>query len=265
MLNKNDIMKIAGEKKLNPSVVSKDYALGWLLFGISKSSIGDKLIFKGGTALSKVHFPEGWRLSEDLDFTLSGEINLVVLEKALKEEIPKIIMDAIGMEVRLKDRPHANEGFYQSRFQYVGPLGKDTVKIEITKEEVIRKADVKKMPNVFDYPTFDVTVYPLEEILAEKMRAILQRKSKKIRDYYDVWRLLKTNKFNRENVKTLFLEKCKGKDITFTNVNQFFPDGIVKTLEPYLETGLTRLSREPMPSLDDMIDELRKLLEEFLK
>ncbi|MEX2193029.1 MAG: nucleotidyl transferase AbiEii/AbiGii toxin family protein [Nitrosarchaeum sp.] len=264
MLNKDDIMKIAGEKKLNPSVVSKDYALGWLLFGISKSSIGDKLIFKGGTALSKVYFPEGWRLSEDLDFTLADEIKLEVLEKALKEEIPKIIIDAIGMKVRLKDRPHANEGFYQSRFQYTGPLGKDTVKIEITKE-VIKKADVKKMPTVFDYPAFDVTVYPLEEILAEKMRAILQRKSKKIRDYYDVWRLLKTKKFDREKVKALFLEKCKSKGITFTDVNQFFPDGIVKTLEPYLEIGLTRLSREPMPSLDDMINELRKLLEEFLK
>jgi uncharacterized protein len=265
MLNKDNIMKIAGEKKLNPSAISKDYALGWLLFGISESSIGDKLIFKGGTALSKVHFPEGWRLSEDLDFTLVGEITLEVLEKALKEEIPKIIMDAIGMEVKLKDRPHANEGFYQSRFQYTGPLGKDTVKIEITKEEVLRKADVKKMPKVFDYPAFDVNVYPLEEILAEKMRAILQRKTKKIRDYYDVWRLLKTTKFDGEKVKTLFLEKCKGKGITYADVNQFFPDGIVKTLEPHLETGLTRLSREPMPSLDDMINELRKSLEEFLK
>ncbi|HEX9845511.1 MAG TPA: nucleotidyl transferase AbiEii/AbiGii toxin family protein [Candidatus Nitrosotenuis sp.] len=63
MLSKDDIMKIAGEKKINPSAVSKDYALGWLLFGISKSSIGNKLIFKGGTALSKVHFPEGCGLS----------------------------------------------------------------------------------------------------------------------------------------------------------------------------------------------------------
>jgi predicted nucleotidyltransferase component of viral defense system len=49
MLSKDNIMKIAGEKKLNPSAVSKDYALGWLLFGIMKSSISSKLIFKGGT------------------------------------------------------------------------------------------------------------------------------------------------------------------------------------------------------------------------
>jgi len=262
MLSKDDIMKIAGEKKINPSAVSKDYALGWLLFGISKSSIGNKLIFKGGTALSKVYFPEGWRLSEDLDFTLIDDIDPKALEKVLNEEVPKIVKDAIGMVVRLKDRPHSNEGYLMSRFQYDGPLGKDTVKIEITRE-VTGEAHTKKMPKVFDYPEFDVRVYLLDEILAEKTRAIIQRT--KIRDYYDVWRLLKTKKFDREKVKALFLEKCKSKDVAFTSVDQFFPDGIVKTLEPYLETGLTRLSRELMPSLDDMISELRRLLVKFLK
>ena len=58
MIDKDDIKKMAGEKKLDVSSLSKDYALGWLLFGICKSSIGDNLVFKGGTALSKVHFPE---------------------------------------------------------------------------------------------------------------------------------------------------------------------------------------------------------------
>lgn len=263
MLSKDDIMKIAGKKKLNPSAVSKDYALGWLLFGIIKSSMGGNLIFKGGTALSKVHFPEGWRLSEDLDFTLTGDIDPKVLEKVLKDEIPKIVKDAIGMNVKLKDRPHSNEGYLMSRFQYDGPLGKDTVKIEITREEVTGEVHTKKMPKVFDYQEFDVRIYSLDEILAEKMRAIMQRA--KIRDYYDVWRLLRTETFDRKKVMALFLEKCKSKDVTFTSVDQFFPDGIVKTLEPYLETGLTRLSRESMPSLDDMMSDLRKLLEKFLK
>lgn len=263
MMHKDNIMRMAGQKNLNPSAVSKDYALGWMLFGISKSSIGDKIIFKGGTALSKIYFPEGWRLSEDLDFTLIDDIDPKTLEKVLKEEVPKIVKDAIGMNVRLKDRPHSNEGYLMSRFQYDGPLGKDTVKIEITREEVTGEAHTEKMPKVFDYLTFDVRVYSLDEILAEKMRAIIQRT--KIRDYYDVWRLLKTKRFDREKVIGLFLEKCKSKDVTFTSVDQFFPDSIVKTLEPYLETGLTRLSREPTPSFDDMISELRKLLEKFLK
>lgn len=263
MLSKEEIMRIAGEKDLNPSAISKDYVLGWILFGISKSSIGDNLIFKGGTALSKIHFPEGWRLSEDLDFTLVDNVAPETLEKILKEEVPKIIKDAIGMDLRLKDRPYSNEGFYQSRFQYDGPLGKDTVKIKITREQTIGELETKKMPQVFDYPSFDVRVYSLDEILAEKIRSIIQRK--KIRDYYDVWRLLKTGKFNKEKVKLLFLEKCRTKGMTYAGIDQFFPDGIAKTLEPYMETGLMRLSRESLPQLQSVLDELRGLLEDLLK
>lgn len=261
MISKDDIKKLAGEKKLNVSALSKDYALGWLLFGICKSSIGDKLVFKGGTALSKVHFPEDWRLSEDLDFTLLEDVEPESLKKALEEEVPKIISDAVGMAVKLKDRPHVNEGYFQSRFQYLGPLGKDTIKIEITREEAIGKTETKKMPSVFDYKAFDVKVYSLDEVLAEKMRSMIQRK--KIRDYYDVWRLLKTKRFDSEKVKKLFFEKCKSKDIEFSGIDQLFPIGIVKTLEPYLETGLARLSREQLPPLETILDELRESLNKF--
>lgn len=263
MLSKNDIMKMAGEKKINPMILAKDYALGWLLYGISQSSIGKKLIFKGGTSLSKIHFSEKWRISEDLDFTIFEEIDPESVEKVLETEVPRIIKDKIGMSVRLKKRPYSNEGWLQSKFQYDGPLGKDTVKLEITKENKPYDFGKLSVPKTYDYPEFDVDVYTLDEILAEKMRAIIQRR--KIRDYYDVWRLLKTQSFDRDKIKKIFLEKMKIEGTPYTGIDQFFPEGIIDILKPHLETGLTRLSREPMPSLDNMIKELRKLLEEFLK
>ena len=60
---------MAGERGTDPSMLEKDYVLGWILYGISESSIGQRLAFKGGTALSKVYYPGEWRFSEDLDFT----------------------------------------------------------------------------------------------------------------------------------------------------------------------------------------------------
>ncbi|WP_431214673.1 nucleotidyl transferase AbiEii/AbiGii toxin family protein [Puia sp. P3] len=68
--------------------------LSWLLLGISKNAIlSDNLVFKGGTVLKKVYFPD-YRFSEDLDFTLldNGIMNedlLAEFEKVygfLKEE-----------------------------------------------------------------------------------------------------------------------------------------------------------------------------------
>ena len=41
---------MAGERGTDPSMLEKDYVLGWILYGISESSIGQRLAFKGGTA-----------------------------------------------------------------------------------------------------------------------------------------------------------------------------------------------------------------------
>jgi predicted nucleotidyltransferase component of viral defense system len=70
MIGKHEIIRIAGQINLNPHVVEKDYALGWLLAGIfSNDRIADSWVFKGGTCLKKCFF-ETYRFSEDLDFTL---------------------------------------------------------------------------------------------------------------------------------------------------------------------------------------------------
>lgn len=264
MISKDELMRLAGTQKINPSSLGKDYALGWILFGISKSSAADRLVFKGGTALSKIYFPEDWRLSEDLDFTVAdAKNNFRSIMNALENDVPKIVQKENQMTVVLKDRPHTNIGYLQSRFQYTGPLGKDTIKIEISREDIIGKSKIEKVPRLFDYPEFKLQVYSLEDILAEKMRSIIQRT--RIRDYYDVWRLLKVRKFDSKNVKDLFLQKCKSKKVQFTGVDQFFPPDIVKILEPYMERGLTRLSREPLPPLKTILKELKDSLNKFLK
>lgn len=72
MIEDRVLRRMAADRKLGLDIIEKDYALGWILKGVSASSVSDKLVFKGGTALSKVYFPMNWRISEDLDFTLLG-------------------------------------------------------------------------------------------------------------------------------------------------------------------------------------------------
>jgi hypothetical protein len=108
---------------------------------------------------------------------------------------------------------------------------------------------------MFDYPPFSVNVYTLETILAEKLRTLIERG--KIRDYYDVWRLLKTQKCDKAKVKALFLRKCEAKGVVFEGVDQLFPTGIVDLLKSHLDVGLTRLSSEPLPSIEIILTELK--------
>lgn len=53
------------------SLIEQDYALSWMLVGISKTKIlSDSLIFKGGTCLKKCYFGD-YRFSQDLDFVIN--------------------------------------------------------------------------------------------------------------------------------------------------------------------------------------------------
>jgi predicted nucleotidyltransferase component of viral defense system len=70
MIAKQDILDRAREWQLRPSVVEKDYVLGWVLAAIAQHpATSEQWVFKGGTCLKKCYF-ETYRFSEDLDFSL---------------------------------------------------------------------------------------------------------------------------------------------------------------------------------------------------
>ena len=88
MISKDEILSVADETGLTPSVVEKDYVLGWLLAVIHQNAaFSDGWVFKGGTCLKKCYF-ETYRFSEDLDFTLKDESHLD--EEFLKEQFSEI-------------------------------------------------------------------------------------------------------------------------------------------------------------------------------
>jgi hypothetical protein len=262
MIEDRTLRRIAAERNLRLDLIEKDYALGWMIIAISKSSLKDKLIFKGGTALSKVYFPLNWRISEDLDFTLSGNAAIKDVPTILLDELPGIAEELNGLTLEFKNKPFLNPDFLRSRVQFTGPISKNTIKIEVTVENFIGEFDKIQVPPTYDYPEFGIVTYSLNNIIAEKFRSLIERT--KIRDYYDLWRLLNMNEADTKLVKTLFLKKCEGKGIVFQNVNQFFPEDVAETLEPYLP-NLIRLTSEPLPSLTKMIEELRKKSESLMQ
>ena len=72
MITRREIIDGASTLSLLPQVVEKDYALGWILYGISQhNDLAGTWIFKGGTCLKKCFF-ETYRFSEDLDYTITA-------------------------------------------------------------------------------------------------------------------------------------------------------------------------------------------------
>jgi hypothetical protein len=133
MIGKPEIIRIAGQLNLNPHIVEKDYALGWLLAGIfTNKRIADSWVFKGGTCLKKCFF-ETYRFSQDLDFTLQDESHLD--ETFLKEvfaEIGEWVYEQSGLELPadrqdfdIYDNPRGNKNC-AGKISYRGPVSPTT-------------------------------------------------------------------------------------------------------------------------------------------
>jgi len=100
--------------------------------------------------------------------------------------------------------------------------------IEISVDERVLKLPVKRrIIHEYGEPLeAQVLVYALEEIVAEKLRAILQHVAKlkergwsrsRARDYYDLWRVLGTyrKEFELADFVPFLREKCAARKVTF--------------------------------------------------
>jgi len=247
-------------------VIEKDYVLGWLLVGICRSRAGAGLALKGGTALSKVYFPGAWRLSEDLDFTFLRPGGARRLAGALATQLPSRVREAApGLRVVLRDPPHVvADDYLQARFRFDGPIGAGTIKVEASREDPVGPVTTRSLPaSDFDYPRQRVRVYSIENMVAEKLRAMAERR--RVRDYYDVWKLVKVGRVDWVAVRRLFPEKCRFKGVSADSLDRLFPRDLESTLGPYLRAGLTRLTPEPLPPLSTWLRDLRRSVSRELK
>jgi predicted nucleotidyltransferase component of viral defense system len=187
MLNRIEIEKISKEKGEPVKITEKDYLLEMVLFLIQEH--GKDLIFKGGTALYKLHSLN--RFSEDLDFTLYGKINT---DKAMQEVMKKL--EKAGIHGRIKEAiSYRNQ--QNIHLELRGPLFDGnpqnatiiTINISMKEKPIYDAKEEQVYPKYRDIPSFSVFVMPLEEILAEKIRALFTRD--KPRDVFDIWFLLK--------------------------------------------------------------------------
>ena len=195
MIKPQEIQLKAREAGVRDQQIEKDYVLSWILQGIAQHPhLAKVIVFKGGTVLKKIYF-EDYRFSEDLDFTLlKNEITNEQIFGWFKEIFVYVREEAnIPLEI-ITDNEHGDGGinFYIS---YTGPLGgqgsNKKVKVDISRsEKLVFKPAVKNVIIKYsDQEKHKLLCYPLEEVLVEKMRSVMQRMQ--ARDFYDLWYLLK--------------------------------------------------------------------------
>jgi len=135
---KDIIPVLARKHNFRPVIVEKDYYLTIILNSI-ESRLSDKLIFKGGTLLNKIHL-KYHQLSEDLDFTYLSKEKLDSRSKRSRAITPvRKAMPEFLKSLNLKSENPQGQGFNNST-QYVFNIsypsfitGEDAnIKIEIS-------------------------------------------------------------------------------------------------------------------------------------
>jgi predicted nucleotidyltransferase component of viral defense system len=185
-MKEDELRRIAGRKKIPLGIVEKDYIITLVLSEISKLECIQKMIFKGGTCIKKIYFPDA-RFSVDVDFTCLGNVTeglLGDLNKRLRgNEIENIsFIDVIKEEkregIRLSVR-HQDMRGHRTSMKIDLSLRDDTVNIPQSKEIL----------DTYGLIPFKLGAMVLEELLAEKVRAVIARSAP--RDIYDIWFLHK--------------------------------------------------------------------------
>ncbi|MBI3761308.1 MAG: nucleotidyl transferase AbiEii/AbiGii toxin family protein [Chloroflexi bacterium] len=91
-----------------------------------------------------------------------------------------------------------------------------------------------------------IPTYALEEVLAEKLRALLTRR--RARHFYDVWYLLKyhADLMQRGTVLRVFAEKCQYKQVPFEGPPDFFrPEALAVYAASWTKSLVHQLSNPP--------------------
>lgn len=175
----------------------QDLIISRILIEIYKNPyLADHLVFRGGTALTKLFAGKALRYSEDID--------LVQIHPGPIGEIFQHLDDAISPWLgKYQWKQSIGRVTLYFNFEPTSfPGTKRKIKIEINTREHFHVYDLVKIPYAVESSWFKgetaITVYTLEELLGTKLRALYQRK--KGRDLFDLYMFLSGYTLEREKI-----------------------------------------------------------------
>lgn len=198
----------ARELKIDPTqVVREEWELK-ILKSIFDSPLGQKVYFKGGTALRLAYGSP--RFSEDLDLSVFRSIK----EKEFKDWAKKIVKTFSQIKISdLESKFYTHSAELKISEDYL-PRN-FSIKIKISKRKVNYLYSLRMLTSMVTNIQVLANVEELEEILKEKLAALASRK--KGRDLFDIWFI--TQKIKQALPKDL--PKISAREIR--SINKFLP------------------------------------------
>ncbi len=265
MIKPGEIQQKARDVGVRDQQIEKDYVLSWILKGIAQhEQLSKAIVFKGGTVLKKIYF-EDYRFSEDLDFTLLN--NEIPNEQIFEwfKEVFEYVKEEANIPLAIIDNNEHEDGGINFYISYTGPLGgqgnNKKVKVDISRSEQLEYAPVMKdvIVGYSDLEAYQLLCYPLEEVLVEKMRTVMQRMQ--ARDFYDIWFLLEQHNMDAAFHMKEFEKKCASKNLKHSD----FPKKLAERLPQYKGRWKNSMGEQikDLPDFDQVEREVQRHLKKL--
>jgi predicted nucleotidyltransferase component of viral defense system len=285
MILKREIEKNAEQKKVAKATIDKDWVLGHFIDAIfSIPECNRDLIFKGGTCLKKCWFNDN-RFSEDLDFT---SINPgFVLDKKLLDKIVSLVNERTEIplhvqkleQLKFNDRPTGFAAIVKfwgadhprNQAPPTPQRWLTSIKIEIILyEQMVFPPEIRPIhhgysDNLSELTTAGIPCYSIHEVLAEKLRALIQRSYTAPRDFYDIWYLSQNvSELKWSEIVKAFHKKMKFKNIEFTGIDQIInPENDKQLMAAWNNSLAHQIPGDNFPEYGTVRDEIKRLLTEY--
>lgn len=212
--------------------VEKDYWISLLLFRLSKSNYTDKIVFKGGTSLSK-GFNLIERFSEDVDIAIINEEidsgnQLKKIIRTIEKEITAGLKENFIENVTSKGSRFRKSVFEYPSLQekasnnkiiveinsFANPFPYQKLAIQPMVYDFLIQTKNEKYAIEYDLTSFELNVLNKEQTLMEKVVSLIRVSfseneieaiSEKIRHFYDLYYLVT----DEETEQLLYLESFK--------------------------------------------------------
>ena len=168
-LNRVHLEELAAERGIDPLFLERDLVLTEIIWRYTQHDVGAQLVLKGGQALR--HIYGSVRVSGDIDYVSARRVDFDELRDAL-------IIKHRTLSIRVPDEPAGVTGrsVKVSPIEYRGPMGiPGKVEVDVSyRDDLYFPADVVPFNSPYR-DVFEVQAMQIDEMVAEKVRALTQR------------------------------------------------------------------------------------------
>lgn len=231
------LFNLAGHQQLSYQMLIIRYAHERLLYRLSRSAFRERFYLKGGVLLYAFD-RDNARPTVDIDFTGNRIRNDKTQIKSVFTEICKIndVPDGIRFDMDEIQTTEINENRVYKGIRLIITARMDTI-IQPLSVDIGFGDIVIPHVHMLDYPLLlpdlpmpRILAYSPETVIAEKFQAMIElsETNSRMKDFYDVYQILKKGKINSENLELAISATFERRFTRYSEEHPIFMDDFAK-------------------------------------